>query len=388
MKVLLLYLLSINVILKAQVVSGIVTHAVTNLPLKNVTVYINQSQIATQTNAEGFYTLTLPNLPSVSMVFTLKNFSTTIQNYKKPYQNITANIKLTPIDKTEEDIVIKAAIKDGWAKWGKFFLKNFFGETEHGLACNLKNYKALKFYIDKPSNTLSVFAYEPLEIVNPALGYKIIYELTKFNYNLKTNLMYVEGLSQYTSTTTTKSQRKQRKINNIRIAAYQGGIVHFMKSLYNNTLKQNNYYVVFSKIVEKEVQDVVVNQSYLFKNNTGNNLPTIKRKKKVEILDTVQLSLKQLLMRTDTVNSEIVKTISFPNRLFIIYEAEYESQTYANSQMRAAGKQQTRIYFAEGANSFVLSKYGLYYNSEEVILDGYMGYEKLGEQLPIDFEVE
>jgi hypothetical protein len=78
-------------------------------------------------------------------------------------------------DKSLGEVVIKSSseVKDGWDKYGKFFLENFIGSTPNAARCTLMNPEVLKFYLLKKSNKLRVLATDPLQIENKALGYNM-----------------------------------------------------------------------------------------------------------------------------------------------------------------------------------------------------------------------
>ena len=60
-------------------------------------------------------------------------------------------ITLQQKEKAMEDLVIKSTseVKDGWEKYGDFFLENFIGSTANSKLCTIKNKDVVKFYFSK-----------------------------------------------------------------------------------------------------------------------------------------------------------------------------------------------------------------------------------------------
>src|SRR5205085_2266189 len=117
--------------------------------------------------------------------------------------------------------------KDGWQKWGKFFTENFIGTSAFAQGCTIKNYKTLRFRLSKAKNTLTVIAAEPLQIENKALGYKIQYQLEEFSYSFRERVLLYLG---YTLFDELKDNGPRKRQLQNRAQAYNGSIVHFMKS--------------------------------------------------------------------------------------------------------------------------------------------------------------
>lgn len=84
------------------------------------------------------------------------------------------------------------------------------------------------------------------------------------------------------------------------------------------------------------------------------------------------------------------KIVRFPNDLRIEYLKEKQDERYyAGFGKTRLPYQTTRIYFVDAEVRFItLSKQGTYYHPLAVYLDGYMGFEKMAEMLPIDFDVQ
>ena len=102
-------------------------------------------------------------------------------------------IYLEPKATELEAVIVEPYEKDGWEKWGKFFIENFIGTTDAAKLCKIRNYKTLRFRHSKKKNILTAVADEPLIIENRELGYRITYQLEDFTYDFNENTLFYLG---------------------------------------------------------------------------------------------------------------------------------------------------------------------------------------------------
>ena len=132
-------------------------------------------------------------------------------------------------DKSLGEVVIKSSneVKDGWEKYGSFFIENFIGTTPNAAQCKLENPEVLKFYFLKKSNKLRVLATEPLLIKNNALGYNLRYQLDSFVYHYNTDINLYRGYCLFSEMEGNDSARRAWK--NTRLKTYYGSKLQFMR---------------------------------------------------------------------------------------------------------------------------------------------------------------
>ena len=152
-------------------------------------------------------------------------------------KNIVIEIKQK--EKEMQDVVIKSSneVTNGWEKYGDFFLENFIGKTANSKQCILKNKEALKFFYYRRTKKLKIMATEPLEIVNEALGYTIKYELDSFVHEYDTKISVYTGYPLFQEMESS-SIDQLLSWNAARKLAYNGSILHFMRSMYQKKLKE------------------------------------------------------------------------------------------------------------------------------------------------------
>ena len=137
-------------------VTGRVLNAETQQPMQGASVFAENTTIGVATDAEGNFSLQLPN-GGYDLIVSFTGFTSAsrrISTGDAADRNIVISIKQK--EKEMADVVVKASyeVKDGWEKYGDFFLENFIGKTANGKACTIKNKDALHFYFYKRSNRL------------------------------------------------------------------------------------------------------------------------------------------------------------------------------------------------------------------------------------------
>ena len=75
----------------------------------------------------------------------------------------TITIHLQPKAKELENVRMEPFERDGWEKWGKFFLENFMAIPDHAKTTTIKNKEVIKFRHSKKDNELTVIALEPIQ---------------------------------------------------------------------------------------------------------------------------------------------------------------------------------------------------------------------------------
>ncbi|MBI3883811.1 MAG: hypothetical protein HY305_06280, partial [Sphingobacteriales bacterium] len=266
-------------------------------------------------------------------------------------------IETKPKEKELEEVAIVSTseVKNGWEKYGGFFEENFIGKTKLGRNCTIQNYQVLKFYYSKKKNRLKIRAAEPLEIVNNALGYKIKYTLDSFIHEYATQVSVYSGYPLFEEMQPAIAGQKEMWQAN-RVEAYNGSMLHFMKSVYAKTLKENDF----------EIQ-------YLIKTDSGE----------------AAFPLKNFYSGINYNKDDSTQTVEFtPNRpdLAILYKKEKPSENYLIQSGDANKAFQLSILNIAPQKSIVIEQNGYYYDQNDLTINGYWTWEKVGDMLPYDFK--
>ena len=221
-------------------ITGKVIDASTNKPLASVSIFLSNTSIGTYSNNLGEFSLN--NFPQgkFDIIISYIGYETFVQNVSSDKIPSFLSVALHPKVEEINEVVVGGYEKDGWEKWGKFFTDNFIGTTNFSSNCFIKNPEIIKFRKSKTPNVLSAYADGQLIIENKALGYSIKFQLEKFEFNFtKQTLLYV-GYPFFKEMETKRNSLQLRWQKN-RLQAYKGSLMHFMRSLYRNTLVEEGF---------------------------------------------------------------------------------------------------------------------------------------------------
>lgn len=339
-------------------VNGKVLDAATGQALQASSVFAQNTTMGTATNTEGNFTLYLPN-GGYDLVFTFTGYETVTKRISTgDTTNKDLVISLKQKEKIMEEISIKSSneVKDGLEKYGDFFMENFIGKTNNSSQCSIKNKEVLKFYFSKKRNRLKVLADEPVIIENLALGYTIKYTLDSFINDYGSLVSSYTGYPLFEAMPTADltqgaAWQKSRQI------AYNGSILHFMRSVYNKSLQQQGF----------EVQFIVK------KNDTETAIP-----------------VKNLYGGLNYEKDDSTQVVDItPNQpdVAVLYKNELPDKEYvAQLEDKVAKKFQLSIITIPVNEAIGIEQNGYYFDQNSIIINGYWSWEKVGDMLPYDYK--
>lgn len=228
---------------------GKVVVAGTGTPIPAASIYLSNTSVGTVSKEDGSFSI--ENFPEgrYDLVVTILGYITyTIElNAGKIPQFLT--IPLQPKAQELQEVIVQGYEKNGWKKWGDFFMESLIGKTPNARQCILLNKEVVRFRFSKKLNILTAISDEPLLIRNRALGYELKYDLSAFEYNFKTNIFYYQGFPLFTEIES-GSKRRNKNWERNRQETFQGSLLHFMRSLYRNQLVQDGFEL--RKIIRKK----------------------------------------------------------------------------------------------------------------------------------------
>lgn len=337
-------------------ITGKVIDAANKTPLIAASVFAQNTTTGTATNNEGVFTLRLNN-GGYDLVITFTGYETVSKRISTAdAANSNIVIELKQKDKAMEEISIVASneVKNGLEKYGDFFIENFIGKTANSKQCSIQNKEALKFYFSKKRNRLKVLASEPIIIKNPALGYTIKYSIDSFTYDYGTLASAYIGYPLFEAMQPVDSVQAMLWQAN-RQVAYKGSILHFMRSVYNKDLKEEGF----------EIQ-------FLLK-NAGTE-------------SAIQLKNFYAALNYKKDDSTMLVDIN-PNQpdVAVLYKNEKPVAEYFEQNDEQPKEFQLSLVNMTAAQSIGIEQNGYYFDQNDIIINGYWSWEKVGDMLPYDF---
>ena len=128
-------------------VSGKVIDSASREPLAFASVFCQNTTQGTATNKEGSFYLSLKE-GGYDLVITYTGYRSQMIRISQDMKTTDLEIEMVKEEKSIEEVVIRSSneVKDGWKKYGKFFLENFIGTTPFASQTVLVNPEVLKFY--------------------------------------------------------------------------------------------------------------------------------------------------------------------------------------------------------------------------------------------------
>ena len=332
-------------------VSGKVIDSASREPLAFASVFCQNTTFGTTTNKEGAFHLSIKE-GGYDLVITYTGYKSLLIRISPEMKPTDLQIEMVKEEKSIEEVVIRSSneVKDGWTKYGKFFVENFIGSTPFAAQTVLVNPEVLKFYYFRKSEKLKVLADSPLIISNNALGYNIRYNLDSFLFMYKTEVCSYKGLTFYEEKTSSADSLKLWKKN--REKAYFGSRLHFMHSYYDSSLTDAGFIV-----------------SLLDKENDK------KFNKITEPYDTTWYT------PADSVNEV---DIYFPARISITYTKRTPENEYLK-KYKLPMNVGVQVSYIDMLDVITIKQNGYYYDQKDWINFGYWSWKNIADQVPNNY---
>jgi hypothetical protein len=329
-------------------INGIVTDEKTGLPLSGASVFCQHTTIGTVTGAEGTFMLTVPD-GGYDIVISYSGYETQSTRISRSMENIDSlsfALKEKGKDLEEVAIVATTEVRNGWEKYGRFFVEAFIGATENSQHCDILNPTSLRFFFSKKKNRLKIVGNEDILIQNHALGYRIRYQLDSFIHDYGTGLTQFTGYPLFEALDSTEEVRARWKVK--REEAYMGSLIHFMRSFYNRNLMEEGFKLEFTDSTGK--------QRTIF-DPYADDISTVE-------------------------DGEL--SIHPPGKLRVVYLDELPESSYlqrnnlsANTSVQISQLDLREPLWVEGN--------GYHYDQRQMLVLGYWAWEKIADMLPYDF---
>ncbi len=328
-------ILQLSFILNAQTFAGRVLD-VNKQPIEGVLVYLDNTSIITQTNANGNFILQNPKNINSNIVFRLMGYQTLITAPKSQM------IVVLQEDVSElEELVIKKS-KFSRVQLLNVFKEQFLGTTDFGKACKILNEDDLELSYDPDTFILETTCNKPIKIYNPLLGYNIEFDLKESKTFFNCYSLHAIEISKnvYFGTTLFKDADFVSEVAfKNRIQAYKGSIKNFFYDLTHNIEGKKNF-ILFKGSFSEEFKKI-------FEVTPAPNSGFI-----VKVIDPTYKKINNV----------------FNPRYNLLYKNKIQSFILLSQQ---------EIYVDE---------YGNYDPVQSVMVGGEMSKHRLGNMLPLNFE--
>jgi hypothetical protein len=220
--------------------TGVVQDSATHQPLAFASVFLANTTLGATTTEQG--TFDFPKVPAGTydvvgsyVGYRLGKQSLTVGKGAAPQQ---VTILLGSSGPQLGEVVVEANPhrEEDFKKFTSFFL----GESTFSRQCKITNPKDIVVYTNDSTKELTAAAKNFVQVENQALGYRLKYFGMFFTYNPETEFTAFSGQPVFEEMTPRDAAQQQQWETN-RAVAYVGSFTHFLRSVYANTLKANNF---------------------------------------------------------------------------------------------------------------------------------------------------
>lgn len=219
-------------------IKGTVIDKMTNKPIEGCTFFLSQTGYFSVTDAKGNFEIKNIIPGSYTPVFSCKNYVTQMNNlYFNKDQEYVINGSLDPLPANELAWFNSPKSSDHSSDFDKFE-RIFIGDTPYRGSCKVENPDVMNF--KRNEDILAGKSNGFLTFKHTKFGYKIHCVIIAFSYNTK---QLTKGIdySVYFEDMTPKDEDEKEDWEDYRKEAYIGSINHFLWTLRNDKLKDEDY---------------------------------------------------------------------------------------------------------------------------------------------------
>ncbi|MBT9392689.1 carboxypeptidase-like regulatory domain-containing protein [Hymenobacter sp. NST-14] len=381
-------------------VSGVVLDSVTRQPLPFGTVFLANTTLGTTTDEAGRFRFGQVPAGRYEVVASYLGYQLRRQPLTVTTTAQELTFRLPPAANALGEVVIRphANNPDDYRK----FADTFLGSTTFSRQCRIRNPAAVRVEYDAQTNELTATCPDFLTVENRALGYRIRY------YGLEFRLNFAEGWTSFYGSPVfeplrARSRREQQRWDANRQRAYQGSLPHFLRSVHQNQVGAAGFRVQRLRRVPNPARPRADSLIALMRAGApasrlanparfDDSLAALLQvPRQLEYLFTQPLSPADY--RHQEAGSGAVN-LQFPDLLVVAYEAEpadpayvaYTARQAAPGQRLPAGldRQESVLHLLHP--SVPLQPNGLPEDPLALLTEGYWGFEKMGEFLPVDYQ--
>lgn len=341
----------------AQKIKGKVIDSNSSELLPGANVFINQTTIGTVTIATGDFELSFDQEPGeYELVVSFVGYLPLVTKVAWNFQNVDlGTLKLVPSEQVLKQVDIAGTRDADWEKKLKRFSKVFLGSDKQASQCKILNPWVIEFEETGNTNELRAKSSEPIEIVNNALGYHIVFYLanlwsTKDGYIIAGNARFTE--------TTSNDTKQIKKWKEARKKAYLRSTNHLFRSIIENKIQGQGFRLYTQAAGYKNI----TTRSNLFYSELG---------KTVVPYDTAGIVFRNLT------NDTYVISLNGSVEVHYLFEAPVPP-VYEDVRGSVS-------WISLNRGTVTVNKDGFPLNPTDVVVSGDMSADRVAKMLPLDF---
>lgn len=341
------------------VIHGKIVDDSTGLPVSNGNIYLNRTTFGTVSNNNGEFTLEASGIFGGELIISATGYECI--SYKLNASKASSVLYKFRLIKKEAQKNILVQSAEVRKKWLAYFKHDLLGITAEADACTIENIESVYFVKGEDSAITYAFADAPLIIVNNLLGYEIAYNLIEFNNDTNAGSSF-SGYSWYREIGDKKKWAKKRQQN------YYGSTIHFYRSLINKDLYRQGF-----SMFETKKPDGLISLDQSF------NLAFINP-------DSIAPIAPIKMLFIDDISNDYY--LQFNSIIIVQYNKTPHSADYLSQQGFVLGLNDKGFtaYINLMADKVGIDSNGAITDPDYISYSGFWVYEKLANQLPLNYQ--
>lgn len=379
-------------------IRGRVITPVDGKPLADASVFLSNATIGCKTGPDGAFVL--QNVKSGKYELIVSNVGFTTYDAPLSVENKGIDlpaITLQPQTVLLDEVKVNSKAEPDRDRNYQLFKNEFLGTSRLASDCSILNPELLDFNYNYSANIFTASSEDYLDIENDGLGYKIKYELTNFIKDLAGGVNDVQygGPALFREMMGTPSQQKRWQKR--RLEAYEGSLMHFLRSLLNNSYEQEGFRVLEIQHEPNPARpaDSIIDQKIKLytalakkKHQYKDSLVAWRLKRMLPV--TIKTLLPQPLKQEEIVSLTTQKGLFALNgksrSLYIVYSKirHFPSKERIDDLDEAGNSNRTIINF--DAPYVLFDKNGCLMDPNCVSFEGAWGKSRVADLLPVDYD--
>jgi hypothetical protein len=376
--------------------TGVVQDSLTHEPLAFASVFLANTTLGATTTEKGEFEFRRVPAGTYDVVGSYVGYRLAKQKITMTAAPQQVSLQLASTGNQLGEVVVQPEPNkpEDFQKFSDLFL----GGTSFSSQCRISNPDKVRVFFDEEDQELTARAKEFVQVDNDALGYRLKYYGLQFDYDAEDGSISYYGEPVFEDMTPRDEQQRQQWAAN-RAAAYNGSLMHFLRSVYNNRLKEEGFLTQQVRVVPNPrfVRAETQRRALLARRPDG--AYTAAEKDSLNKWDALPPAFASLNPAPRPIDS--VRRVS-PNgqRIFLRFTGELQVAHFGEEpdprytkpmgtlgysrKPYPAKRQVSRLKLRDGEAEIQAN--GSVMNPLEVFSGEYWGFERIGEFLPVDYQ--
>jgi hypothetical protein len=376
--------------------SGVVLDSVTHEPLSFASVFLANTTLGATTTEKGEFEFTRVPKGTYDVVGSYVGYSLGKQTVTIGPDPQKLTLQLAPTGNQLGEVVVKPAPNkpEEFQKFTELFL----GQSTFSEQCHISNPDQVRVFLDDSTKELTAQTKGYVQVDNDALGYRLKYYGLYFSYDDEVGSITYYGQPMFEEMTPRDERQRQQWATN-RSAAYTGSLMHFLRAVYTNRVKEEGFLAQQVRIIPNAKYERAQKKRLAWQAKRPNGAYTAAEQDSLAKWDNLAPAFASLYPAARPIDS--LRQVSSNGRTYLRFKGDLQVAHFGeapdpryNRPMNTLGpppsrtpypakRQVSRLHLTDGKAEIQAD--GSVINPLEISVGDYWGFEKIGEFLPYDY---